>query len=374
MNTDHNGERGALGHLGVGIVGTGFIGSVHARAVRAAGARLVAVAESTPQGAAIAAKRLQAEHGCASAEELIRRSDVDIVHICTPNSMHAAAAEAALQAGKHVICEKPLAAELDDARRLALAASSSGLVATVPFIYRFYPMVREVRERVRREGPGLLSVLHGSYLQDWLAEKQDLNWRVDADLGGRSRAFADIGVHWCDILEFTTGHRITRLMARLATSIPERGAGGSQTTVANEDVALVTFETDRGACGQLVASQVSLGRKNRLWFSWDGAETSYVFNQEEPNTLWIGGRSENRVVLSGPGVLSEEAQRYAILPAGHPQGYQDCFNAFVADTYSAVLGQRPDGLPTFEDGRRSAVLTEAVIESAALDEWVKVPA
>lgn len=359
--------------LRVGIIGAGFIGTVHARAVRASGARLVGVAESTPERSQAAADRLDAEKVWASAEELIEAYDVDVIHICTPNATHAALAEAALRAGKHVVCEKPLATGLADATRLTELATGTGLVATVPFVYRFYPMVREVRERTKQDGREHFTVLHGSYLQDWLADQSNVNWRVDPSVGGRSRAFADIGVHWCDLLEFTTGHRIVRVTARFATSIRERGDDGERTGVSTEDVALVLFETDLGASGSLLASQVSLGRKNRLSFSWDGSGASYVFDQEQPESLWIGGRGLNSILMRDSENLSTAAQRYVVLPAGHPQGYQDCFNAFVSDTYAAITGDAPDGLPTFGDGRRAAAITDAVIESAKLEHWVKVP-
>lgn len=360
-------------HLSAGIIGAGFVGTIHARAIHATGARLAMVAESTPEAARAAAMRLGAKVGVESAEELIESKEVDVVHICTPNALHAPIAAAALGAGKHVVCEKPLATDANQAQHLATLAAESGSVATVPFVYRFYPMIREVRERVRVHGPGTFNVLHGSYLQDWLAYRTDTNWRVDPSVGGRSRAFADIGVHWCDLLEFTTGHRIVRLVARLATPVKRRGERSNKgPMIATEDVAVLTFDTDRGATGSLVVSQVSLGRKNRLWFSWDGSEAAYVFDQEQPEVLWVGGRHESRIVLRGNDGISPAAGRYAVLPAGHPQGYQDCFNAFVGDTYAAVLGDAPEGLPTFEDGRRAAMLTAAVLESAEAEAWAKV--
>jgi predicted dehydrogenase len=347
-----------------GIIGTGFIGGVHAYAVRAAGGVLAHVAGESPEHAAAAARRLGAEHACASAEELINADDVDVVHVCTPNALHVPQAEAAIRAGKHVICEKPLATDPADARRLVEAAADAGLVAAVPFVYRFYPSVREARARIGAGDAGPLWLLHGSYLQDWLAGSDASNWRVDPKLGGASRAFGDIGVHWCDLMEFTTGHRITRLIARMATAYPDR---------ITEDGAVVLFDTDRGASGSVVVSQVSLGRKNRLWFEFDGPSASYAFDQELPDSLWVGGKRGNQVVPRGPDTFSGPAAGYARLPAGHPQGYQDSFTAFVADVYAAIGGHKPDGLPVFADGLRAAVLTAAVVESAADETWVEVP-
>jgi predicted dehydrogenase len=348
-----------------GIIGTGFIGGVHAYAVRAAGGVLAHVAGESPEHAAAAARRLGAEHACASVEELINADDVNVVHVCTPNALHVPQAEAAIRAGKHVICEKPLATDPADARRLVEAAADAGLVAAVPFVYRFYPSVREARARIGAGDAGPLWLLHGSYLQDWLAGSDAINWRVDPKLGGASRAFGDIGVHWCDLMEFTTGHRITRLIARMATAYPDR---------ITEDGAVVLFDTDRGASGSVVVSQVSLGRKNRLWFEFDGPSASYAFDQELPDSLWVGGKRGNQVVPRGPDTFSGPAAGYARLPAGHPQGYQDSFTAFVADVYAAIGGHKPDGLPMFADGLRAAVLTAAVVESAADETWVEVPA
>jgi predicted dehydrogenase len=361
--------------LRAGLIGAGFIGGVHARAIHSSGATLTRVAGSTPAAGEAAARRLGARAGAESVEALIDSDDVDVVHICTPNATHAALAERAIAAGKAVVCEKPLATSVADADRLVRAAESAGVVTAVPFVYRFYPTVRETRARIAEGQAGRLWLLHGSYLQDWLAGSGDTNWRVDPAQGGGSRAFGDIGVHWCDLMEFVTGHRIIRLSARLSRAYAERTTAHGMQPVDTEDGATLMFETDRGATGSLVASQVSLGRKNKLWFSFDGTEASYVFDQENPDALWIGGAAENRVVPRGPDTLgSAQGSGYCVLPAGHPQGYQDCFNAFVADVYAAVAGQRPDGLPDFADGRRAAVITAAVIDSAKNENWIDVPA
>ncbi|WP_151482014.1 Gfo/Idh/MocA family protein [Streptomyces albicerus] len=338
------------------IVGTGFIGSVHARAVHAAGGVVTAVAASTPERGAEAARRLNAER-CGSAEEIVTADDVDLVHICTPNHLHAELAERALAAGKHVICEKPLATATADARRMTELAAAAGAVAAVPFVYRFYSTVRDARGRVRRGDAGPLRLLHGTYLQDWLSRPEDDNWRTDPALGGLSRAFGDIGVHWCDLVEFTSGHRITRLAARLLHT--PRGTTGT------EDGVVVQFETDLGALGSAVISQVSPGRKNRLWFSLDGADASFQFDQENPDALWVGGRGTNTVVPRGAETTTAPAHPYDLVPVGHPQGYQDCFTSFVTDVHAAIAGDPPDGLPVFADGLRAALLTDVVLKSAA---------
>jgi predicted dehydrogenase len=359
-----------------GIIGVGFMGTVHARAVRACGATVAAIAASSAERARSAAIRMSADAIAESASELIDRDDVDVVHICTPNDLHLPLAEQALAAGKHVICEKPLATDLPSALRLADAAASAaarGVVTAVPFVYRYYPVVREARARVRRGDAGRLHLLHGSYLQDWLSGPEDTDWRVDSGRGGASRAFADIGVHWCDVVEFVSGHRITRLLGKMLTAYDARGAGDAKVTVATEDAATVLFETDQGALGSVVVSQVSPGRKNRLWFSLDGAEASLAVDQEIPESLWVGTSRAVSLIPRGSDDASPDARVFDRLPAGHPQGYQDCFTAFVADTYTAIGGGSPDSMPTFDDGLRAARITDSVLASAAGACWVEVP-
>ena len=372
--------------LQAAIAGTGFIGRVHARSARLAGAELAGVAASSPESARAAAAELGADRAFDSAEELVRDPEVDVVHICTPNNLHVPLAEAALAAGKHVICEKPLALDAEGAQRLVDAAAGSGLKAAVPFVYRFYPTVREARERVAAGETGALRLLHGTYLQDWLLRPGDDNWRVDERLGGPSRAFADIGSHWCDLAEFVSGHRITRVSARLLTAVPERssaagrkafesdGGGGEARPVSTEDAAVVQFETDAGAIGSLVISQISAGRKNRLWIELDGAEETLAFDQEHPEELWCGRRETETIIRRDPATLSPPAARLAFLPGGHPQGYADCFDAFVADFYEGVRSGSPaDEMPTFSDGLRAAMVTDAVLTSSREERWVEVP-
>jgi predicted dehydrogenase len=374
--------------LRAAIAGTGFIGAVHARSARLAGARVVGVAASTPERSERAAAQLGAERAFPTAEALVEADGVDVVHICTPNHLHLPLAEAALAAGKHVICEKPLATDVDGARRLVdAAASGDARQAAVPFVYRYYPTVREARDRVRSGRTGAVRLVHGTYLQDWLVHPDDDNWRVDSTLGGESRAFADIGSHWCDLAEFVTGHRIARIVARMLTAVPERrrqestaafvrgGGGGELHAVDTEDAAVIQFETDGGAIGSAVISQISPGRKNRLWLEVDGAEEAVAFSQEEPELLWSGRQDSISLIPRDPGAMSPDAARLAKVPAGHPQGYVDCFDGFVADVYDAVRGGEPaDGMPVFADGLRSAQIVDAVLESARSGSWVDVAA
>jgi predicted dehydrogenase len=343
------------------------------------------VSASSPGRAREAAARLGAERAFDSPEELAVADGVDVVHVCTPNDLHAPLAEAALRAGKHVVCEKPLATTAAEAERLLDAAQDAARVATVPFVYRYNPIVFEARARVAAGDIGALRLVHGGYLQDWLSTPDDDNWRVDPARSGASRTFADIGSHWCDLMEFVTGRRIAAVCAQTATVVPERAdragapafaqrtAGGPTRAVVTEDLATMLFRTDSGMVGTMLVSQVSPGRKNHLHLEIAGEHASLRFEQERPETLWIGRREGTEIAWRDPLAMHPEAARLATTPAGHAQGYVDCFEAFVADTYAAIGGGDPDGLPRFADGARSARIVDAVVASArAGAAWVEV--
>ncbi|MEU7835070.1 Gfo/Idh/MocA family oxidoreductase [Nonomuraea sp. NPDC049129] len=378
------------------IVGAGFIGSVHAAAVRGVGATVRGVVGSTPSRSAALADEWNVPARYPDLAAVLADDAVDVVHICTPNALHADQAAAALRAGKHVICEKPIATSLADAERLAAVSAETGRTLAVPYVYRYHPLVREIRARRMSGDFGAWQLLHGSYLQDWMLDTGTTNWRVDAARGGPSRAFADIGSHWCDLVEWVAGVRFHEVTARLGVTIPARPAGSGDTFSANgpdsgtsspdgpesgtnglrpvstEDVAAVLLRTADGVLGSLTVSQVSAGRKNRLWFELDGADGSAVFDQENPESVWLGDADGARLVVRDPGRGSAEQRRLATLPSGHSQGYGDCFRAFVDDAYSAMAGHQVEGLPTAADGVRSAHLIDAVLRADDSLAWTVV--
>ncbi|HWU71026.1 MAG TPA: Gfo/Idh/MocA family oxidoreductase [Pseudoxanthomonas sp.] len=373
-----------MSKLGIAIVGTGMIGAVHRRAALLAGAVIRGVGASSPERAKEVAHSWDVPRAYRDIEEVVADPQVQVVHVCTPNHLHRPMAQAALQAGKHVVCEKPLATTLEDATALASLAASTGLVATVPFVYRYHPVVREARARIAQGELGPLRLIHGSYLQDWLLDPASNNWRVDPALGGASRVFADIGSHWCDLVEWVGGERFVDVSAVFETVIAERGAtagqsfttpaaGGAMQAVSSEDVAAAMFKTASGTLASMTVSQVSAGRKNRLWFEIDGARASVAFDQEDCERLWIGLPDQREeVFVRGPGAGSAEQRRLSVFPAGHAQGYGNCFEAFVADTYRAIGTERPEGLPTFDDGLRSALIVDRVIASAKSRAWTPI--
>jgi predicted dehydrogenase len=361
------GGSAAGARLRVAIIGGGFMAEVHSRAARAARAELAGIVSSTPERSVAAAERLGIARAYGSIDEVLADDSVDVVHVTTPNALHAEQAAAVLAAGKDVVCEKPLATTVADGE--ALVAAADGRTATVPFAYRFHPMVREARSRFASGAAGRVLTINASYLQDWLLGSGDDNWRVDAGQGGRSRAFADIGSHLVDLVEFVSGDRVSRVSATKRTVFADRA---SHTGITTEDAVAVVIETRSGALGTLLVSQVAPGRKNRLVLEIAGSDESVAFDQEQPETLWVGRRKGSLLIPRDADQLSEDAARLCVVPSGHPQGYQDAFNAFVADTYAAVAGENPDGLPRFTDGLRAVQITDAVIDSAESGTWIEM--
>lgn len=371
----------------VAILGVGMIGDVHRRAALLAGAEIVGVLASSPERSAEVAAAWGVEQAYGSIDDVLT-GDAEIVHICTPNSSHVPYAVALMESGKHVLCEKPLGVGLADARHAAEVAERTGMVNTMPFAYRFHPMARELRARVQSPEFGRVNLMHGSYLQDWLLDPLATSWRVDPAAGGPSRAFGDIGSHWCDLVEWVTGDRIAELVSTTSITIKQRPAAtaasfsaargeASLVDVTTEDSALIMFRTAKDVAGSAVISQLSAGRKNRLWVEIDGMHHSAVFDQELPEQLWLGEETGSRLLVRDPHQGSAEQRRLATLPAGHAQGYAQCFEAYVADSYAAVdayhgQGEVPDGLPTFADGARAAAICDAMLRSAASRTWVAV--
>jgi predicted dehydrogenase len=371
----------------VAILGAGMIGEVHRRAAILAGARVVGVMASSPERSRQVAGTWGAEQAYEDIEQ-VADSDVEAVHICTPNASHVPYAIRLMAAGKHVLCEKPLGISLHDAQQAAAAAEAAGVVNTIPFAYRFHPMVRELRARVQSEEFGAINLVHGSYQQDWLLSPRSTSWRVDSKSGGPSRAFGDIGSHWCDLVEWVTEDPISELVATTSITIKQRPASTAATMSAvesdaplvdvdTEDSALILFRTANDIAGSAVITQLSAGRKNRLWVEIDGMQRSAVFDQELPEQLWIGADAGAQVLVRDPNHGSAEQRRLSLLPAGHVQGYAQCFENYVNDSYAAIdahngVGETPEGLPTFADGARAAAICDAMLQSSQSRQWVKV--
>jgi predicted dehydrogenase len=348
------------------LIGSGFMGSVHSRALRAAGIEMSGVLSSSSEKSKIAAQELGIQRAYKNLDELLEDEAVNLVHILTPNNTHAELISRALEAGKNIVCEKPLVTSSSEALSLTQTAAELGLVGAVPFVYRYHPMARQARYRVSKGDLGRILSIKGQYLQDWLLDQNETNWRVSEQAGGPSRAFADIGIHLCDLVEFVSGQKIVRLVSSLNTAYPSRAGN----PVSTEDMVAVMAELEGGGLLSLMVSQVAAGHKNALSIELHGSSEALRFEQEEPEKLWIGRKDGNRIEMRDPALLSADARRLTNLPSGHPEGYFDAFTSFMRDVEQAVMGNDPEGLPRFADGARAAVLTDAVLKSALEGAWV----
>ena len=376
-----------------GIIGTGFIGPAHVEAARRLGnVEILAVAEANEELAQEKAAEMSIPRSYGNYQDLLADPDVQVVHNCTPNHLHFAVNRDILAAGKHVISEKPLAMNTTESKELLSLAESSGLIHAVDFNYRFYPLIQHAREMVRTGEVGDVFAIHGSYLQDWLYLPTDWNWRLVPELSGDSRAVADVGSHWCDLMQFISGQSITRVFADLHTvhktrmrpkKDVETYAGKEldpsdyePQEINTEDYASVLFEMANGTRGVFTVSQVSAGRKNRLHFELDGSKCALAWDQETPNEMWIGYRDKaNEVLTKDPSLLHEAAREYAHYPGGHPEAYPDGPKNLFRNVYRAVAkGQMPSDpdWSTFEDGHKEVAICEAVLSSHKNQQWTDV--
>jgi predicted dehydrogenase len=378
----------ALTDLGAAVVGTGFIGVVHVEALRRLGVQVHGVVGSSHERATARSREMRLPPAYESFDAMLADPRVDVVHVTSPNHLHREHARAALAAGKHVVCEKPLAMTPAESADLLDAAERSGLVHAVNFNLRFYPINQHVHGMVAAGELGDVRLVSGHYLQDWLLLDTDWNWRLEPALGGELRAVADIGSHWMDLTSFLTGRRITSVMADLTTFIKTRqqpkgpvetfaAAGGAATVardIKTEDVATILLRYEGGVRGALTVSQVSAGRKNSLVYEVDGAASSAAWNSESPDELWIGHRGRpNELLLRDPAILNEPGRRAAYLPGGHAEGFADTFKALYAAVYAAVAEGKPGrGYPTFADGHDEMLVCDAVLRSSREQKWVEV--
>lgn len=378
-----------LQDLRAGVIGTGFIGALHVETLRRIGVTVAGVAGSSSERARDSALKLGVPRGYADYAELIADPTIDVVHITSPNGQHYLHAKAALMAGKHVVCEKPLTTTSAESLELLRLARARGVVHAVNFNVRFYPLVREMRERVASGSLGEIRLITGSYLQDWLLYDTDWNWRLENQ--GQLRAVDDIGSHWLDAVTYITGHHITEVMAELTTFIPirkkpigsvqtfARATDAQQTVdypVHSEDAGSILLRFDSGARGTLTVSQVSPGRKNAISLEIDGSASSVSWLGEQPDTLWIGHRDKpNEQLLRDPSLLSPRAAHLAGLPGGHAEGFSEAFKALYTAIYTDVARGTPSPSPdyaTFADGVEEAIVGDAIAKSARESRWTPV--
>ncbi|MBA2641487.1 MAG: Gfo/Idh/MocA family oxidoreductase [Actinobacteria bacterium] len=380
------GTRG-IDELKAVVVGTGFIGVVHVDALRRLGVEVLGVVGSSPERAR--AKGIAPVYD--SLEAVLADKRVDVVHLTSPNNLHYPQAKQVLAAGKHVVCEKPLAVTAEESADLVGMAERAGLVHCTNFNIRFYPIVQEARERVRAGEVGEIWSVHGGYLQDWLAFPTDWNWRLEPERAGDLRAVGDIGSHWMDLAQFVTGQRIVEVLADLSTVMPVRqrpvgevetfaSAGDAEredTPMSSEDLGHLLLRFDSGVRGSLVVSQVAMGRKNSLRIEVDGSAGAIAWDSERNEELWLGHRDEpNETLLRNAGLMHPVAAARTHLPVAHAEGFAETFRELYRGVYSDVARGGPaddPDYPTFRDGHVENVLCDAVARSNIERRWVEVP-
>jgi predicted dehydrogenase len=378
--------------IGAAVVGAGFIGPVHVEALRRLGIPIRGILGCDANESATAQQKLGLPRAYHNLAEVLADDTVQAVHLAVPNMLHYEFAKRTLNAGKHVLCEKPLAMTSAESAELVALAKSNGLAAGVCYNVRFYPMNLEVADRIARGDVGRIFAVNGSYVQDWLFQDTDYNWRVLADQGGPLRAVADIGTHWMDLVTSMTGLQVESVLADLCTVHPirNRPKGEVETfsgklaaqretepvAINTEDYGNVLFRFRGGARGSLWVSQVTAGRKNCLRYEIAGSQCALAWNSEAPSELWIGHRGgPNESLLRDPALVGAVARKYIDYPGGHNEGFPDtfkqCFRAFygyiAADDYSA----KPQ-FPTFADGHREVQLCEAILRSHREQSWITV--
>ncbi|MSU79372.1 MAG: Gfo/Idh/MocA family oxidoreductase [Gemmataceae bacterium] len=377
--------------LASAVVGVGFIGPVHVEALRRLGRPIAGVLGSSPEKSRRAAEQLGLSRGYANFDELLADASVGVVHLTSPNRLHFEQCQRVLGAGKHVICEKPLAMNVRESAELVALAARANLVAAVCYNVRYYPLCLEAREWIASGRLGEIHHITGSYVQDWLLHDTDFNWRVLAEDGGELRAIADIGTHWLDLVQSMTGLRVVEVCADLKTVLPirRRPAGSIETFQANttapsdlvdvpittDDYGSVLLHFEQGTRGCFTVSQVTAGRKNCLRFEIAGSACSLAWNSERPDELWIGERDRaNELLPRDPALLHPNARRYTNYPGGHNEGFPDTFKQLFRAIYEAIDAGDPNAAtyPTFADGHHEISLCDAILHSHRERRWAAV--
>lgn len=361
----------------VGIIGFGFIGPHHLDAIRRLGfADVTAIATRSLKDAKAKAERHHIEKAYGDWRSLIDDPDIDVVDIATPTHLHEPLALAAVQAGKHVIVDKPMALTSRQSRRMLEAAQRAGIVHAVTFNIRYNALLQHARAIIVKGSLGNPRFVHGHYLQEWLLKDTDYNWRIEPEQSGPLAMVADAGAHWYDLAEHLTGLRIVRVLADLSTFISERRkpAKSGKTTrfkVSVPDLGLVLCEFENGARGMCNVSALCAGHKNDLSIEVNGSQSSLRWNQERPNELWLGHRDEpNQILPKDPSLLDPSIRQYAALPGGHNEAWPDAFRNLMRNILGFIAAgtdpARADEIdfPTFATGYRISRIVDAIAASA----------
>jgi len=362
----------------VGVVGLGFVGHVHLENLRRVPhLDIQAIVDSDRKRLTEYQQFYAIPDAYPSWEKLAGDPNVDVVHNCTPNSIHYEVSRAFLEQDVGVISEKPLTVHTKEAEHLVDLADQKGLLNAVCFNYRFFPVVRQMKAMIDGGAIGDIWMLHGTYLQDWLSRPTDFDWKVEPRDGVLTRAVADIGSHWLDMAQFLTSESVTEVLADLSTFLPERirpataARPAEPVRMPTEDCASLLLTLGDGIKANMVVSQVAAGRKNRFNIEVNGSNGSLYWNQERPNVLWVGKRSEpNQEILDDPELLANP--RFASYPGGHNEGWADAQRLMFEEIYRAAGRAGGASFATFKDGLSVLRIEQAAFRSASSRKWVAI--
>ena len=380
----------SLTSLRAGIIGTGFIAPVHIEALRRLGVQVTAVCGSTARARATAEKwAIPHVFGDYDYRAMLASPEVDVVHITSPNKVHVEQALAALAAGKHVVCEKPLGMDTAETARVVKQAAKAKTVLAVNYNCRFFPAVLQMRAAVQRGDLGRIIHVNGHFFQDWLLKETDYNWRLLASEGGKLRAVGDIGTHWIDAASFILGARVDSVFATLETFHKRRKRPRGEVAtfakidprtmvsynVDTEDFASVLLRYDNGVHANVAISQVAAGRKCSLALGIYGTAGSMRWDLEQPNEILVGRRDEpNQILQRGTAGFQEDVAHFTDYPGGHPEGFPDSHKMHLRAVYEHIASGRKTPLlfATAADGHHEVKICEAVLKSATGKKWVTV--
>jgi predicted dehydrogenase len=379
--------------LKAGISGTGFIGPVHVECLRRLNIPVKGICGSSSQRAIDSALRLELEKGYSSFQEMLEDPEINVVHICSPNNVHYEQAKAAMLAGKHIVCEKPLAVNSKESAELIQISRETNRIAAVNFNLRFYPMNHEVRSIVQDEAEfGKIFTITGCYFQDWLLKDTDWSWRLDPKINGSLRTVADIASHWIDLVRFITKKDVESVFADFKTFInsrkkPKNSVAAfsnkllisdeyTEVPIENEDFASIMLRMKDGVFGQVNVSQMCSGRKNRLFYEINGSKKSVAFDQEKCNEIWIGNRDKpNEILMRDPSLVHQETREIISYPGGHLEGYSDTMKQHFQKIYRYIENGNfnlPKDFASIEDGHYIIKVNEAIEKSAKEGRWIDI--
>lgn len=384
-----DGAESKVADIAAAVIGTGFIGTVHVHALRRLGVQVRGVLGSSAERGAERAADIGVAHAYASLDDLLADAAVDVVHVTTPNHAHYPQVKDILAAGKHVVCEKPLAMTSEQSAEMVKLANASGKICAVCYNIRFYPLNQQAHGMVQAGELGDIRFVSGHYHQDWLAKDTDWNWRLQSEVGGVLRSVGDIGTHWVDLTSFITGRKAQAVMAELVTFLPERqrpmgpvetfSSGAGETApvaIDTDDASMIMLRYENGARGIMSTSQINVGRKNSLQWDIAGSVSSAAWDSEAPDYLFIGHRDgPNQTLMRDFTLMNPRGKAAAMLPPGHVEGFSDSFFSFFRAVYSDVArGARGANSTwaTFEDGHYEMLFCDAVLKSAREGRWVEL--